>query len=181
MKYEFGEDSALLLKNAKRFFKNGSALEMGSGTGEITYQLAVYYPESTFTLAEIDDESFKEASARVSQIKNTICVKSDLFLSIAPSHKFDTIMFNPPYLPNDKDFTDKALHGGKIGNELTIRFLEQAKPHLNSQGFILFIASSLSRPEEIEARMQEIGLSYEIVDTQSFFFEKLLVYRAIQS
>jgi release factor glutamine methyltransferase len=178
MKYEFSDDSALLLGSAKRFFREGRILEMGSGTGEITLKLASEHPESTFLAAELDEESAREAAKRLSQLENARCIQTNLFLAISPEEKFDMILFNPPYLPDDPEFRDKALHGGRKGNELTIEFLGQAFQRLNSTGILLFIASTLSYPEEIEFRMQKLSLVFDIVGTKSLFFEKLLVYRA---
>ena len=60
-------------------------------------------------------------------------------------NKFDLILFNPPYLPEDK--FDKGLDttGGKNGSEVINKFLIQAKRYLNKNGKILILTSSLTK------------------------------------
>ena len=64
-------------------------------------------------------------------------ILSDLFSNI--DGKFDLIVFNPPYLPLDEKEPRKsrvATTGGLHGNELIIKFLKEARKHLNREGRI---------------------------------------------
>ena len=62
--------------------------------------------------------------------------QSNLFKNL--DEKFDTIIFNPPYLPSDPKLKDLTLDGGKKGYELIQKFLKQAKKYLEKNGIILF-------------------------------------------
>lgn len=106
------------------------------------------------------------------------CVVSDLFEKI-PKEKFDLIIFNPPYLPLDKNEPEDSRRettGGKNGNEISIEFLEQAKDYLNEDGKIFLITSSLA--EEID--FEELGYNYEKISEKNLFQEKLFVWELIR-
>lgn len=105
------------------------------------------------------------------------CIKSDLFEKI-PKTKFDIIIFNPPYLPEDKNYSEPKYSkvtttGGKYGYEITKKFLKQSKNYLNKTGFILLIASSLAKKIDFS----DFGyLSKELCEKR-LFFEKLFLWK----
>lgn len=103
------------------------------------------------------------------------CEKSDLFEN-APSEKFNLIIFNPPYLPEDKKeplSSRVKTTGGKKGNEIIKEFLIQSKKFLHKNGKILLITSSLSE----EINFEEFGYSSEKVDNVNLFFEKIFLWK----
>ena len=62
------------------------------------------------------------------------CVYSDLFENI--KGKFDLIIFNPPYLPEDSEEPEDseiATTGGVKGNEIILRFLKEAKEYIEER------------------------------------------------
>ena len=87
--------------------------------------------------------------------------------------QFDLIIFNPPYLPEDKrEPKDSQLQttGGKKGNEIINEFLKQAKNHLEPDGKIFLITSSLS--PEINWR----GYKKKLLGKEKLFFERLCIF-----
>ena len=101
------------------------------------------------------------------------CVKSDLFEKV--NGKFDIIIFNPPYLPLDKkEPMDSriATTGGEKGNELIIKFLKGAKEHLNKNGNIFLITSSLSP----DISFGKLRYKAKEIASKKLFFEKLSVW-----
>ncbi|MDI6738732.1 MAG: methyltransferase, partial [Nanoarchaeota archaeon] len=91
--------------------------------------------------------------------------------------KFDLIIFNPPYLPferNEDRETALQVAGGKKGHEIIEGFLKQAKSHLEKNGKILLLFSSLSG--DIEKIMAKEGYKFKKIDEKPLFFEKLFVY-----
>lgn len=107
------------------------------------------------------------------------CIQSDLFENFEKEKKFDLIIFNPPYLPLDKNESKnsrKETTGGKKGNELTKKFLKQSKPFLSKNGKIFLITSSLA--EEINF----LGLGYKSKKrvSEKLFFEELVVWELIR-
>ncbi|MBU2637978.1 MAG: methyltransferase [Nanoarchaeota archaeon] len=165
--YQPAEDSYLLEKYVKKYACR-KVLDVGTGSG-ILARAAL---EKTSDVLAVDVN--KKAVEHVKSLGINAKV-SDLFSNV--NEKFDLIVFNPPYLPADeKEDEDVALQvaGGKKGHEVIERFLKDAKKHLNKDGKILLLFSSLSG--DIEELMKKYGYKFKKLEEQSLFFEKLYVY-----
>lgn len=89
--------------------------------------------------------------------------------------KYDIILFNPPYLPNDKNENEESkiiTTGGKNGSEITNDFLKEAKKHLKKHGIIYLLTSSLSK-ENIDW----LDYKKELINEKKLFFEKLEIWK----
>ena len=101
------------------------------------------------------------------------CIYSDLFSNI--KEKFDIIIFNPPYLPEDKNNKEDresklATTGGKKGSEIINRFLQQAKKHLTKDGKIFLLTSSLTK------NINWLDYKKKLIAKKKLFFEELMVW-----
>lgn len=174
--YEPSDDSYLLQSVLKSFLKNKkktiNILDMGSGSG-IQAQTAL-------------DKGFKNTLAvdiNPLAVENLIgkqinAVKSNLFSKIK-QHKFDLIIFNAPYLPEDKREPKEsrlATTAGKKGYEIINKFLKQASNHLKPKASILLLFSSLSKPKIILKHAKDLGYNYQLLEKQKISFEELYVY-----
>lgn len=75
--------------------------------------------------------------------------------------RFDTITFNAPYLPGDREGRTEeelAWYGGEDGRELIRRFLDGLDQHLTDDGTALLVLSSLTGIEETEDLIADRGL-----------------------
>jgi len=169
MVYEPREDS-LLLEKAVRKYAFGNVLDMGTGTG-VQARAA---KSKGFKVVACDIDPNALAAAR-NRSKGVAFIKSDLFSNI--HGEFDTIIFNPPYLP-DANPPDLALDGGPTGREVLDRFLGEAKGYLSNGGQILFVQSSITGIGKTKQLLIELGYSWEIVFRKRIFFEELVVFRA---
>ena len=170
--YEPREDS-FLLSGAVRRFCRGKVLDVGTGTG-IQAQSALESGRATeITAVDLNLEcrnSVKKLSSRIRFIR------SNLFGSL-PAQKFDTIIFNPPYLPQDKGISDPTIYGGRKGYELVERFLHGCSRYLAEDGIILLLFSSLTGKDKIDSIIGENCLeSRELCRKSLPFFERLYVY-----
>lgn len=179
MPYPPEEDSYLMKKEVERYIsklknKNIKVLDMGTGTG-IQAQTCVDFgvKRKDIICADIDSEA-------ILMLKNEgfHALESDLFSKINPKSKFDLIIFNAPYLPEDKKNYDKGKDttAGKRGNEIILRFLKETKGYLSNSGKILLLFSSLSKPEEILDYAKKLGYKFEKLSEEKLFFEKLFIY-----
>ena len=186
--YQPSDDSYLLAEEVKKhlililnkdknkykdIFQKFKILDMGSGSG-IQAETCKRLEFNNIICADITPEAVKH-------LKNQgfKTVKTNLFSDINPKTKFDLIIFNPPYLPEDKrEPEDSKLNttAGKEGYEIIIKFLKQAKGYLNSDGKILLLFSSLSKPRIIKQEAKKMGYKFNELDKISLFFEKLFVY-----
>ena len=102
---------------------------------------------NSFAIEYIKNECAKRVE-HISAIKISFKV-SDLYSNIDIKEKFDTIIFNPPYLPEDEFDNEKLITtGGKEGWEIVEKFLTESKNYLNVDGQILLLFSSLTNKDK---------------------------------
>ncbi|MBN2567336.1 methyltransferase [Candidatus Woesearchaeota archaeon] len=167
--YEPREDSYLLLQ-CIRPYARGRVLDMGTGSGVLARESARYADE--VVAADINPQAI--VLGKRLRLPKITWIESDLFADI--KGRFDLIVFNPPYLPDDPRAKDIALDGGLRGHELIERFLMGAKRHLNPDGRVLLLFSSRTGKEVVEAIMAQEGYSAELLREQALDFERLYVY-----
>ncbi|MBU0628713.1 MAG: methyltransferase [Nanoarchaeota archaeon] len=177
--YEPREDSFLIQKHIKKYAK-GIVLDMGTGSGILAEEAASSKHAVKVFGVDINEDAIIHCIKNQKSKKITFAM-SNLFSLFKRdrrylSIKFDTIIFNPPYLPNDPDVKDPALDGGKKGYELICRFLHESKRFLKPKGKILLLFSSLTGKEKLEKFLEENYWKYKEVDKQHIFFEDLFVY-----
>ena len=175
MIYEPAEDSFLLQEQVRKFSKNKKVLDIGTGSG-IQAKTALESGASSVTATDIN----KQALSKI-KVKKINLIHSDLFAKV--KHKFDIIIFNPPYLPEDsREDTESSIitSGGVRGDELTVKFLSQAKEHLNKNGIILLVVSSLTPQDQINKILKENRLSKEVLSQKKFFMEIIEVWKITQ-
>jgi release factor glutamine methyltransferase len=162
--YQPREDSYLLEKYVKKLAR-GRVLDMGTGSG-IQARAALENAESV-TAVDINSEAI------IKNNKITFLI-SDLFSNV--KGKFDTIIFNAPYLPSEGE-RDPALDGGKEGHETIERFLTQAKEFLAGDGIILLVFSSLTNKDKVDRIIKENGYSFELLEKVHISFEDIYCYK----
>jgi len=172
--YEPAEDSYLLSKTLEKEIpkllkktRNMKFFEVGCGRGiQLKTALDSGVKKENIFCVDINQKA-------VSHCKNLgfNCIKSNLFEKV--NEKYDLIVFNPPYLPEDKNEpldSRTATTGGKKGSEITNRFLKQAKKHLSKNGKIFLITSSLTKGINPECYKKKT------LAKENLFFEKLFVF-----
>lgn len=170
MIYEPAEDSFLLEKVVRDRAKGKRVLDIGTGSGILA--LAALRVEAEEVLAvDINAEAVKSVKQ-----KGVNAVKSDLFSKV--SGRFDLIIFNPPYLPFDRREDKESTlitSGGEKGDEIILRFIENAKEHLDARGEILLLVSSLTPMRRINQVLRDGGFRKKVVARQKVFMEELKV------
>ena len=167
MIYEPSDDTFLLAEQVKKLVQ-GKVLDLGTGSGYLA-EIAIKN-NCKVLAADINKECVTYCNN-----KGIKTIQSDLFSNI--KDKFDYIIFNPPYLPEDKDEDEESkliTTGGKRGNEIIIKFFNQVKSHLNPNGKILILVSSLT--PDIEQILKSNDLKYKELSNKKLFFEELKVY-----
>ena len=174
--YQPSDDSYLMQNTLKKFLKKKqktiAILDMGSGSGI-----------QALTCRRLGFKNIKSADINLEAVKllrekKLEVIYSDLFSGIK-KQKFDLIVFNPPYLPEDRlepNASKIATTAGKKGYEIIVRFLSEAKPYLKPTSTILLLFSSLSKPPIIKKKALELGYIYKLLERKRLFFEELFVY-----
>jgi release factor glutamine methyltransferase len=165
-------DDSLMLEKYMNLAK-GKVLEIGTGSGILANSVAKNPDVDLVLGVDVDEESI-EHCGEYYQNKKLAFIVSDMFDRV--EGKFDTIIFNPPYLPKDKGIKDKALYGGKKGWEVLGKFFSQAKDYLNKNGIILIVFSSLTNKQKVDEMIHEHGFRFRELERKHIFFEDLYVY-----
>lgn len=171
MIYRPREDSYLLEKEVRKYSKGGNVLDMGTGSG-IQAIAAKKAGAKSVTACDILGEAVKKV-----HFMGIRTIKSNLFSNV--KGKFDLIIFNPPYLPMDpREDKESALStsGGRMGDEVILRFLKNAKKHLGLNGMILLVISSLTPQKRITELLEKEGLTFGTVASEKLFYETLYVW-----
>jgi len=168
--YEPAEDSQLIKEQIKDYAQ-GLVLDMGTGSGILAKEAEKYCDK--VIAVDIQEEVIAQLKKQKNNNKITYKV-SDLFSNI--KEKFDLIIFNPPYLPNDPALKDLTLDGGKQGYEIIEKFLKKARSHLKKDGKILLLFSSLTKKKKVEELINQNQFQYKEVAKKKLNFEELYVY-----
>ena len=166
--YEPAEDSYFLKEVIEKNFskvRNKKILEMGFGSGFLLEFLQTLKPKKLVGV-DINDEAVRRASKKGFDVR-----KSNLFSSL--DEKFDVIVFNPPYLPDDENEDDDskvATTGGKNGSEIINEFLKQSEKFLEKNGKIFLLTSSLTK------KINWRNYKKKKLGEKKLFFETLTVW-----
>ncbi|MBM3231877.1 methyltransferase [Candidatus Pacearchaeota archaeon] len=168
--YEPAEDSYLLESVIKRYCKNKAVLDMCTGTG-ILAKSALDNGAKSVTAVDINKSALD--SIKETKIKK---IRSSLFQKV--KGKFDLIICNPPYLPKDQNEdkeSELATTGGDDGDEFILKFLDNVKKHMEKEGVILLLVSSLTPMDKINKKLEKERLVSKVIASITMFFEKLEV------
>lgn len=195
--YEPSEDSFLLLDvlEQEHGYINSRlsyplVTEIGTGSGIVTtFMLKSVVPKGVFVATDISPFACKQVLATSAENNGTQyleALRGERTAMIRPN-AIDLLVFNPPYVPDDKpvdpypeadgDWVDWALLGGEDGMQVTWKVLLDLKTIMSKTGiaYILFCASN--RPEEVAAKMRQLGWTVTRVIERKEGRELLSVYR----
>jgi|TARA_Y100000310_G_scaffold338878_1_gene429795 HemK-related putative methylase len=162
--YEPQEDSYLLAKYVKKLAR-GRVLDIGTGSG-IQAEAALKKSTTVTAVDRYKTKPFTNPHVRYKQ--------SNIFSNM--KGKYDTIVCNPPYLPQEGAKRHQELEGGKRGWEYVRRLLSKLDHHLAPKGQLLLVFSSLTDKGMVDELIHEQGYVREQLEQQSMFFEKLYCY-----
>ena len=119
-------------------------LDLGTGSGCIGLTLALEESKLNVTISDISHDALKVALENKNRLHaNAKIIQSDLFEMI--DQKFDMIISNPPYIPDDEiveDIVTKepsvALYGGKLGVDFYEKIIKESKKYIKNKGLIGF-------------------------------------------
>lgn len=168
--YSPSEDSFLLADN---FIPAGNVIEIGCGTGLSSILSSMMGFDTT--AVDINQEAVR-CTMRNAELNavNVNAFQSDLFSSVHGS--FDTILFNPPYLPVEEDIEGaEQWAGGTDGFRVIRRFLDALPEHMKPLGNCYIVLSDLADTDLIMSQYPHYVFS--AVAKEKMFFEEITLYR----
>lgn len=155
-----------MLASAVKEHAFGKVLDLGTGTG--LQGIVAGMNGCSVTFSDIDERAVR--CAEMNAASNNVTGKfvcSDMFDRIYD--KFNTIIFNPPYLIS-KGKKHIALDGGGNGREYMDRFFLSYKDHMLEKHAVLLVESSFNRYENDVKRLKG-----KVVAKGHYFFEDIVV------
>ena len=138
---------ALLSMYERHSYKN-NVLELGAGTGAVSFILKAHKFAEKFTITDVDAKAIEIMyhNMMTNGLDDDFSVLySDLFSNIYD--KFDAIIFNAPLWHKEPhNATSQELALVDVDGVLMKRFLTEAPHHLNNSGEIYFAFSNLCKP-----------------------------------
>jgi len=175
--YEPAEDSFLFAENLP-VERSRTIVDVGTGCGI----LAIAAAKNAERVVAVDLNPYAiHCALRNAKLNGVIgkmdFIQGDLLGAVTQYEKFDLILFNAPYLPvesRDESWLSFSWSGGKSGREVIDRFIDQVPEHLNSNGRMLLMQSSLSSVDKTLQRVAIEGLHARVVARQNLpFFEEI--------
>ena len=168
--YPPSEDSILLTESLD--IRIGEkVLEIGTGSGIVSIQCALNGAD--VVCGDINPRAV--ALARRNAAANGVDIdvrETDVYSNI--EGRFDTIVFNLPYLPvEDEGELAKAWSGGPDGLGPLPRLLEGASEHLLPDGRVVVVVSSLMDRAGLDKTLE--GYEVKVLGELPLFFERLQV------
>jgi len=175
--YQPAEDSYLLSGALKKYVSkllnnnsNLKVLDVGGGSGILAETLIkLKINPQNIILVDINPEAIKHLKKN---FPNSKVIKSNLFAKV--KGKFDLVVFNPPYLPNNKFDKERDTSGGKNGDETILRFLKKLEKHLDKNGKCFLLTSALTPMQKIEKEFK--NFKSKLIARKKLFYEELFVW-----
>ncbi len=140
------------------YFNNSKVdvLDLGTGSGAIAITLSIEEPSMSVDASDISTSAIMVAKANQLELSSRVnFIQSDWFSNI--TKKYDIIVANPPYIPNNEPVEDivlkepsLALFGGLSGLEPYEIILKNAKNFLKEKAVIGF-EHSMYQSEHLKA------------------------------
>ncbi|MEK6941970.1 MAG: HemK2/MTQ2 family protein methyltransferase [archaeon] len=168
-------DDSILLAESVEIMPDSEVLDMGCGSGIQSINAAQLGAKKVLAV-DVNKAAVKNTAINAKKFgmeKKISARQSNLFEDV--NQKFDTVIFNPPYVESEKkELLD--VDGGKKGREVLDRFLGEFPKFLKPGGKCFFLQSSLNGKKKTQNKLLEKGFEFEIVGQKKLFFEELVVF-----
>ena len=181
--YEPAEDTFLLAENLD-VNDGDTVLDMGTGCGI----LGILAAKKAKYVVAVDINPYAVRCAKENSLLNgvlskTSFIQADLFAPLSEKTKFDTILFNAPYLPVEENelssWVSRAWSGGATGREVIDRFITQSVTHLKERGRVILLQSTLADIEGTLLAFKKQSMSGKVTAERAQpFFEKIVLLEA---
>jgi release factor glutamine methyltransferase len=161
-------------------------LELGTGCGLISLVAARTARKVVATDLSPDAVRLATYNIQLNHFEGKIEVRQGrLFEPVQVEERFDLILFNPPYLPLEREGCDRhqawletAWNGGPNGRCVIDPFIRGCKDFLRPRGAIQMVQSSLSGFKQTSSLLTQEGFNWRVTASAPSFFEKILLITA---
>jgi release factor glutamine methyltransferase len=184
---KYCKNSLFFTEYVLQIIKGKSLLDMGCGTG-ITSVLSKLNGASRVVATDINQRAVENCllNAELNMVDVDVRL-SDLFDSIGSAELFDVIYWNHPFNYSEKQVDDMLMKAGfDYKYESLIRFLEEGKGHLSSEGRIILGSGGFARSDIIAQKSDEAGYCLRVIKNEKIrlwegvdYESELIIYELI--
>ena len=160
-----------------------NVLDVGTGTGIIALSAARAGAANVLAV-DINPNaalSARENAATHGYADKVSVVCGDLLSALSPRARFDVILSNPPFFPEEPiDVADRAWHAGPGYRDIRSLF-EQARTRLAPGGRFYLLLSSDSDLGLIGALIEQAKFRFRLVGRKSLLIESLVLFELRQA
>jgi release factor glutamine methyltransferase len=150
--------------------KEVEVVDVGTGSGCLAVTLDIEEKNMHVTATDISLEALKVAEANNKVLQGNVTFLQGDMLVPLQGKKYDILVSNPPYIPNDEFVEDLvkvnephiALFGGEDGLDFYRQIIEGAREHLNDQ-FIIAFEHAFNKAKELKNIIKEHFDDVEII------------------
>lgn len=168
-----------LLRVIKNYpFKNKTVLELGAGSGLISFFLAT--KKAVVTATDISTVAIEGLYLNNSRLHSNITIiKSDLFGQI-PTQQFDYIIINPPYYPKDPQNEEERAWFCGQDHQYFIHLFAQIGPYTQQSTTILMSLSEDCYINQIMAIAESNNFFLTLIKKKRIMGELNFIYQIIK-
>ncbi|MGI9088857.1 MAG: peptide chain release factor N(5)-glutamine methyltransferase [Chthoniobacterales bacterium] len=161
-------------------------LDVGTGSGVIALSLAAAFPNAEVYALDVSADALalaRENADRLDLRDRVQFLESDLLLSV--EHAYDVIVANLPYVPDGDRKTssrevlrdpERALFGGKVGDEVIRQLITAAPAHLQPNG-LLALEIGIGQADALSAflgeqKYNDISARHDFAGVTRFLFAR---------
>ncbi|MBI5740434.1 MAG: methyltransferase [Nitrospirae bacterium] len=152
-------------------------LDMGTGSGIQAITAARSAQE--VIAVDINPEAVRcaEKNIRANGFEGRVSVmEGDLFSPLGPEHKFDVILFTPPYFEGTPEtvFECALIDPDKL---LIKKFFGAAKEYLTPHGYVQMLYSSIADAEGVLQIIHDLGWEHSLLVRKRTLTETFFIYK----
>ena len=175
--YKPAEDTFLLARIIEQRETPGNTLEIGTGCGLLSLIASKNGSHVIATDTNPHATVNSQLNARSNALDSRIeVIRCSVAQTLSRNSIFDHIIFNPPYLPAEdppEDWLSRAWAGGPTGIEFAEKVIGETAIMLKPEGDFTFLVSGENSLRRMTSYVESQGMSLRVLDSASFFFEKI--------
>jgi len=152
-------------------------LDMGTGSGVLAITAAKHAREVVAVDINPEAVHYAKKNVRARGLEKKVSVmEGDLFSPLDPEHKFDVILFTPPYFEGTPKtlFEYALIDPDKL---LVKKFFGAAKKYLTPRGYVQMMYSSIADNESVLQIIHDLGWDHSLMARRRTLTETFFIYK----
>ncbi len=158
-----------------------NVLDMGCGSG--IFSIIAASRRASVISVDLNERAVEATikNAKENQLEHSVTTfHGNLFDPLSGNSRFDLMLFNPPFYPDDPGSASELAWKGGKNYEVVSQFISQSPKYLNKDGKILVVLSSDMDLDYVRGLFTSSNFSIQRIETRRTMFDTLYIYEAKQ-